>query len=152
MPYGPESFSQTFDPLQFFQLPTLGSGAVIDLTGRLVRRCIIETRGEPSPEFGALHFDERYIYDDGTPDDVMHWAVNRVGERLEAHEPSVEGAVASTLDGVRWRVVFRRMEPAALTFDVTFIQVAPDTVIKLVKLKRFGLTLARLHGFHRQRL
>ena len=143
------AFPDAFDPSQFFQRPTLGSAAIVDFTGRLVRRCVIETGGEPSSEFGCLHFDERYIYDDGTPDDVMHWAVNWTGDRFEAHEPSVVGPVKSTLGGCRWRVVFQRLSPAALTFDATFLQVQPDTVLKLVKVKRFGLTLARMTGFHR---
>lgn len=143
------AFPTAFDPLSFFETPTLGSGVILDFTGRLVRRCIIETSSEASPEFGSLHFDERYLYDDGTADDAMHWAVSWSGDRFEAHEPSVVGEVKSRLEGCRWRVVFQRLSPAALTYDATFLQVQPDTVLKLVKIKRLGLTLARLSGFHR---
>lgn len=142
-------FPGDFDPVRFFQTPTLGAAAVVDFTGRLVRRCVIETQGELSESYGALHFDERYMFDDGSPEDVMHWAVSWSGERFEAHEPSVVGEVKSKLEGCRWRVVFQRVSPATLTFDATFLQVQEDTVLKLVQIKRFGLTLARLQGFHR---
>lgn len=141
--------SLAFDPVAFFTGRTLGAGVVTDFTGRVVRRCTIETRGEISAEFGSLHFDERYLFDDGTPDDVMNWALAWRGSEFEAREPSVDGALTSAVEGPTWRLKFKRLQSPPLVYHVAFHLTEADLVLKQVELKRLGFTLARMAAYHR---
>ena len=103
-------FAERFDPLAFFSNPTRGAAVITDVAGRLIRRCVIETTAEPNPEFDALHFDERFHFDDGTPTDVLNWAVRWDADgKFEALEPSVDGELKSTLAGAAWKLRFRRL-------------------------------------------
>lgn len=148
-------FVAAFDPMAFFGRPTLGHGIVRDLTGRVVRRCIIETRAENATEYGALHFDETYLFDDGSPPDEMHWVVRREGpESFDAKEISVFGPLHSKLRGPEWKLRFHR-QPAPpsrdprMLYDVTFNQIVPELVTKQVNLRLLGVTIARMWAFHR---
>ncbi len=144
-------FSEKFDPLSFFEAPTFGAATVVDFTGRLLRRCTVTTQSEPNVEFGSLHFDERFTFDDGSPDDVMNWAVKHTDQGIDAREPSVDGELWSHLDGPTWRLRFRRLSGLPMIYKVTFTQVTPTIVLKLVRLQRFGVTLARMDGFHERK-
>lgn len=150
-------FPTTFDPAAFFGGRTTGHGVVRSPLGRIVRRCRIETQGAEAPEFGAMHFDEIYVFDDGAPEDRMRWAVSAdAGSgRLEATEESVPGPIVSRLRGPEWRVRFRRRArpPASgplLTYDARFSLVAEDLVMKVVAVLLLGAPLATLSGFHRR--
>ena len=148
-------FPKDFDPFDFFEGRTAGAGVILGPFGRVIRRCTIVTDGQPNSEFAALHFDETYAYDDGSPDDVMHWAVTRASGAFEAAEPSVVGRVSARLDGPRWRVDFRRhLRPPnsgpVVLYRADFTQVSHDLVLKSVAISLLGVTVARLQGFHRQ--
>jgi hypothetical protein len=151
-----EAFPAVLDPLEFFVGRTDGCAVVRTFTGRIARRCTIQTQGSPSAEFGALHFDEIYTYDDGSPEDRMRWAVVRDRRGgLEATEESVTAPVQSVLRGPQWRVRFRRRArpPASgpvLLYDARFSLVRPDTVMKVVTVSLLGVPLAVLSGFHRR--
>ena len=153
---GAAPFPAQFDPVAFFSSRTSGLAVIRSLTGRILRRCRIETQGTDASEFGALHFDEIYVFDDGSPEDRMRWAV-RVGAegRLDAAEESVSGPIDSRLRGSEWRVRFRRRArpPASgpiLSYDARFSLVAADTVMKVVTISILGVRLATLTGFHRR--
>ena len=148
-------FPGDFDPFAFFEGRTTGAGVITDPFSRVIRRCVITTEGLPSREFAALHFDEAYVYDDGSPDDVMHWAVTRAEGAFDAAEPSVIGKVRARLDGPRWRIDFRRhLRPPnagpVVLYRADFTLLNHDLVMKTVAIKLFGVTVARLQGFHRQ--
>ena len=147
-------FPQDFDPFAFFEGRTTGAGLILGPFGQVIRRCLITTEGLPNSEFAALHFDETYVYDDGSPDDVLHWAVTRAGGAFEAAEPSVIGRVRARLDGPRWRIDFHRhLRPPTsgpvVLYQADFTLVRHDLVLKSVAISLLGATLARLQGFHR---
>lgn len=149
-----DDFPQAFDPIAFFRGPTVGHAVARAPGGRLLKRCRLETFAEESAEHGALHFDERYMFEGGEPD-VMHWAVTRTPQGLEAKEVSVIGAARSQLQGAEWRVRFRRRaRPPAdgptLLYDARFNLVAEDLVLKTVRVSLLGVTLATLSGHHRR--
>ena len=149
-------FITTFDPVGFFAGKTLGHGVVLGPTGRVLKRVVIETEGEEASEPGVLNFDERYVFDDGTPEDLMHWAVRRPSpDVFDVSEVSVLGPLRSTLRGSEWKVVFTR-QPAppsktpSMRYEAIFNQVSDDVVTKRVKVKLFGLPVGVLWGYHRK--
>ena len=150
------AFPTTFDPLAFFAGRTIGAGVVRSVTGRIVRRCRIDTQGADAAEFGALHFDEIYTFDDGSQADRMRWAVSLGADgRMQASEESVAARIDSRLRGPEWRVRFRRRaRPPAdgpiLAYDARFSLVAPDLAMKSVTISLLGVPLATLCGFHRR--
>ena len=149
-------FVTTFDPIAFFASKTVGQGVVLGPTGRVMKRVIIETEGEEASEFGVLNFDERYLFDDGTPEDLMHWAIRRPSpEVFDVSEVSVVGPMRSVLKGTQWWVAFARQPPPpsktpAMRYEATFNQVSEDVVTKRVKVKLLGLTVGVLWGHHRR--
>jgi hypothetical protein len=152
----PNGFSTTFRPELFFAFPTLGAGLVCDPLGRPIKRCRIETEGRWDEVYDSLHFDERYIYDDGEQD-LMHWAVDMEADgRITAQEASVVGPLISRLAGPNWRVKFRRkgqppLAGATLTYDARFTQVSPKMVLKRVTIAWGLVPLASLRGYHQHR-
>lgn len=147
------AFPRTFDPEAFFSVRTLGGAAIYDPTGRLVKRCLIETEGRWDDLYNCLHFDERYIFDD-REEDVMHWAVERAADgRLSAHEVSVVGTPKASMRGAVWRVTFRRrgqppLAGATLTYNARFTQVTERMVLKAVTISWGIMPLAILRGYH----
>ncbi len=149
------AFTQTFRPDLFFIGRTAGSGEVRSRTGRLLKRCRILTQGVPDEAFGAMHFDETYLYDDGEID-TLHWAIARDGAgELSVSEITVVGHPKMRLEGPTWRIRFKRMGQAqvgglALTYDAVFTAIEPDVVVKRAAVKLFGVTVAELTAFHRR--
>ena len=149
-------FVTSIDPIRFFDGDTLGRGIVCGLSGKLIRRCIIRTRGEAASEYGALHFDESYTFDDGSPDDTMHWAISRGAvDAFDASEISVFGKVQSQLNGTRWKLGFNRQSPPPakeprFRYEVCFDQVSEDVVTKLVRITLLGVPVARMWAYHRR--
>lgn len=148
------AFTETFRPDLFFIGRTAGSGEIRSASGKLLKRCRILTLGVPDANFGAMHFDETYLFDDGEVD-TLHWAVVRNdAEELSATEISVVGRPVMKLDGPTWRIRFKRVGqgPAglALTYDAVFTAIEPEVVLKRTAVKLFGVTLAVLTAFHRR--
>jgi hypothetical protein len=147
-------FPTAFEPEAFFAKPTRGVGAIYSVLGGLHRRCAVETDGRWDAAYGALHFDERYRFDNRN-EDVMHWAVSREGGTLSAYEVSVVGPLTSVLIGPTWRVRFQRrgappLKFATLTYDAVLTLVTASTVFKQVKVSWRGLPLGVLRCFHQQ--
>ena len=149
-------FVNSIDPMRFFDGETIGHGIVCGMGGKLIRRCIIKTTGEAASEYGAMHFDENYIFDDGSPDDTMHWAVSRGSvDAFDASEISVFGKVKSQLTGSRWKIAFDCQSPPPakeprFRYEVCFDQVTEDVVTKLVRIKLFGVPVARMWAYHQR--
>ena len=147
-------FPGVFNPEAFFAKPTWGAGAIYSIRGRLWRRCVVETKGRWDAAYGALHFDEHYVFDNRV-DDMLHWAVSRDGEVFSAHEVSVVGPLTSVLSGPTWRVCFKRrgappFKFATLTYDVAFTMITATTVFKSVKVAWRGVPLGVLRCYHQQ--
>jgi hypothetical protein len=146
-------FSKTFRPELFFAFPTLGAGVVYDSFGRTIKRCVIKTAGHWDDTYDSLHFDERYIYDDGV-EDVMRWAVD-IDEQsgVAAQEISVVGEIRSAMRDHCWRLKFRRKTQApqggpTLSYDAKFTQVSPRVVLKNVVISWGLIPLATMQGYH----
>ena len=150
------AFVARFDPFAFFEGRTLGDAEVRLPHGGLLRRAVVETAGKRSADFESLQFDEAYAYDDGSPPDIMHWAVTPSAEGgVEASELSVLTPVRSRLKGCEWRLSFgRRATPPnqgpLLRYRVRFTQVSEGVVLKMAKLSLMGVPMATLRGFHRK--
>ena len=134
---------------------TQGGGLVRDFSGKLIERCVISTQGWQNPRLGAMHFDETFIYETGRTD-ILNWTFHVDEEgRMTATEPTALGAVQSWVDGEDYRLRFRRRgEPPLpsipVTYDVRFSVISPDTVLKVARLKLFGITLGVMTAFHQR--
>jgi hypothetical protein len=144
-----------FEPDQFFLGSTQGSGLVRDVSGRLVDRCEITTQGWWNHQYGAMHFDETFVYETGRID-ILNWTFRPDPQgRMTANEPTAAGPVRGWADGDDYRLRFRRrgdprLASVYLTYDVRFSTMTPDTVLKVARVKLFGLTVGMMTGFHRR--
>jgi hypothetical protein len=144
-----------FEPDRFFLGVTHGNGLVRDLSGRLIDRCEITTQGWWNHQFGAMHFDETFVYETGRTD-ILNWTFRPDPQaRMIASEPTTAGPVQGWLDGEDYRLRFRRRgEPPLasvyLTYDVRFTPMSPEAVLKIARLKLFGVTLGVMTAFHRR--
>jgi hypothetical protein len=147
--------SAPFQPDQFFLSRTDGAGVVRDFSGRLLRRCVISTVGRWDHQYGAMHFDETFAFDDGHLD-TLNWTFSHDAQgRLVATEPSVTTKVRGWTEGPDYRLRFKRPgEPPLsgfdVTYDVRFTALEPTVVLKVTRLKLFGVTLGALTAYHRQ--
>jgi hypothetical protein len=144
-----------FEPDRFFLSRTTGHGVVRDLGGRLIGRCAITTLGVWDHDYGALHFDETFVYEDGRTD-ILNWTFAPDAQgRMSASEPSITAPVRGWADGEDYRLRFkRRGGPGTgrlvLTYDVRFTLMQPDLALKRARLKLFGVTLGEMTAFHRR--
>jgi len=144
-----------FEPDRFFLGVTRGSGLIRDLSGRLIDRCEITTQGWWNHQLGAMHFDETFVYGTGRTD-ILNWTFRPDPQgRLLASEPTTAGEVRGWTDGEDYRLRFRRRgEPPLtsiyLTYDVRLSSMSPDAVLKIARLKLFGVTLGVMTAFHRR--
>jgi hypothetical protein len=139
-------FPSTFSPMEFFDRPTTGAGVISSAFGRVIRKCVVKTSAEYSEPYDAQHFDEHFIFDDGAPDDILHWAIQGNEGNLDAAEPTVVGNIKSVLKGPRWEASFRRRLIPPLTgplvrYKVLFTQLSRAMVLKQVKITLAGVTL-----------
>ena len=144
-----------FEPDRFFLGKTHGGGLVRDLAGKLVDRCEITTQGWWDHQFGAMHFDETFVYGLGRTD-ILNWTFRPDPQgRMNASEPTTAGEVRGWTDGEDYRLRFRRRgEPPLpsvyMTYDVRFSLMSADAVLKVARLKLFGVTLGVMTAFHRR--
>jgi hypothetical protein len=144
-----------FEPDRFFLGSTRGSGLVRDVTGRLIDRCEISTRGWWDQQQGAMHFDETFVYEAGRTD-ILNWTFRPDPQgRMVATEPTTDGQIHGWTDGEDYRLRFRRRgEPPLasvyLTHDVRFSVMTPDAVLKVARVKLLGMTLGVMTAFHRR--
>ncbi len=147
--------NRPFEPDRFFLGKTQGGGIVRDLSGKLIERCKISTQGWYNSKLAAMHFDETFVYEAGRTD-ILNWTfIVDVEGRMTATEPTTLGAVQGWVDGEDYRLRFRRRgEPPLpsipVTYDVRFSAVSTDTVLKVARLKLFGVTLGMMTAFHRR--
>ncbi len=147
--------SKTFAPERFFLGSTQGGGLVRDLAGRLIDRCQISTQGWWDDKREAMYFDETFLYESGRAD-IMNWTVapDHDGRMIAALAGS-PAPVRVWTDGDDYRIRFRRrgetpLPSIYLTFDTRFSVMAPDSVLKVARVKLFGVTLGVLTAFHRR--
>lgn len=144
-----------FQPEQFFLTRTEGAGVVRDFTGRLLRRCVISTAGRWDHQYGAMHFDETFAFDDGRID-TLNWTFSHDAQgRVVASEPSVTTKVRGWTEGADYRLRFKRPAEAPLsgidaTYDVRFTLLEPTVALKVTRLKLLGVTLGVMTAYHRQ--
>jgi hypothetical protein len=144
-----------FQPDQFFLGRTEGRGIVRDLTGRLIDRCSITTLGVWDQDYGALRFEEAYVFDDGQSD-VLTWTFEPDGQgRMSASAASISAPVRGWTRGEDYHLRFRRRGgPRAgaltLTYNVRFSLMQPDLAMKVARIGLFGLTLGEMIAFHRR--
>lgn len=144
-----------FQPDLFFLSRTEGRGLVRDLTGRLIDRCTITTLGVWDHDYGALRFDETFVYDSGLRD-VLNWTIAPDAQgRMSASEAHVTARVHGWTRGLDYHLRFKRRggpraERLTLTYHVRFTLMQPDLALKVVRLSLFGLTLGEMTAFHRR--
>lgn len=145
-----------FVPDHFFLARTEGRGIVRDLSGRLMDACSISTEGRWDHDYGALKFDETYVYDSDGATDVLRWtfAPDTQG-RMSASEAGVKDRVRGWTDGPDYRLRFKRKggprgEKLTLTYHVRFSLMAPDLALKTARINLLGLTVATMTAFHRR--
>lgn len=154
---GPQhvAIQPAFQPDHFFLSRTEGRGLVRDLGGRLIDRCAITTEGAWDHDYGALHFDETFTYEDGLVD-ILRWTFAPDAQgRMSASEASVTAPVRGWTDGADYRLRFRhrggpRVGRLQLTYNVRFTLMQPDLALKIVRLSLFGLTVGEMTAFHRR--
>jgi hypothetical protein len=148
--------SPAFQPDHFFLARTEGRGIVRDLTGRLIDRCAITTVGRWDHDYGALRFDETYVYDTDGATDVLNWTFGPDAQgRMSASEAGIKARVRGWADGPDYRLRFQRRggprgEKLNLTYHVRFSLMAPDLALKVAQIKLLGLTIATMTAFHRR--
>jgi len=142
-----------FRPDHFFLAPTTGRGVVRDRFGRIIDRCEIATEGRWDHNYGALHFDETYSYQNGRTE-TLNWAFGPDAQgRMTATEASVTSPVRGWCDGEDYRLRFKRqgappLDKAQMLYDVRFTLMRPDMALKIAKLKLFGVTLGVMTAYH----
>lgn len=147
---------QAFLPDHFFLARTEGRAIVRDFTGRLMDRCTITTLGRWDHDYGALKFDETYVYDSDGATDVLNWTFGPDAQgRMSASEAGIKDRVRGWADGLDYRLRFKRKggprgEKLTLTYHVRFSLMAPDLALKTAQINLFGLTLATMTAFHRR--
>ncbi len=145
-----------FQPDHFFLARTEGRGIVRDLSGRLIDRCAITTHGRWDHDYGALRFDETYVYDTDGAVDTLHWTFAPDAQgRMSASEASITAPVRGWAEGPDYRLRFKRKGgPRAgkltLTYNARFSLMAPDLALKAAQISFLGLTVAQLTAFHRR--
>lgn len=145
-----------FQPDHFFLARTEGRGIVRDLTGRLIDRCAIATVGRWDHDYGALRFDETYVYDTDGATDVLKWTFGPDAQgRMSASEAGIKERVRGWADGPDYRLRFKRRggprgEKLNLTYNVRFSLMAPDLALKVARIGLLGLTVATMTAFHRR--
>ena len=144
-----------FEPDRFFLGSTRGGGLVRDLTGKLIDRCEITTRGWWDHQLGAMHFDETFVFESGRTD-ILNWTFRPDPQgRMTASEATALSPVQGWTDGEDYRLRFRRRgEPPLtsvyLTYDVRFSVMSPDAALKVARVKLFGVTVGVMTAFHRR--
>ncbi|MFI4933366.1 MAG: DUF3833 family protein [Caulobacterales bacterium] len=144
-----------FLPEVFFLGHTQGAGVVRDPFGRVVRRCQVSTEGVFSPTYGAIHFDETFVYDDGEVD-VWRWAMTAGRDgRYVAAEVLAGAGITGERRGGDYLISFRRpvgkaTGPLAPRFATRFTLLAEDLALKTAKVSLFGLPLGVLTAVHRR--
>lgn len=145
---------QPFRPEVFFLGRTEGWGVALGPLGRIQKRCRIVTEGRLDEAYQAIHFDERFDWDTGESDD-WRWAMRRgLDGRYIAAEALAGAGIEGRHDGCDYLLSFRRpLRPEGgprPRFATRFSQIAPDVVLKSVRISMFGLPLASLSAFHRR--
>ena len=145
-----------FRPDVFFLAPTRGRGVVRDRFGRLLDRCEITTEGRWDHNHGALRFDEVFDYESGRSE-TLSWAFGPDAQgRLAATEASVTSPVRGRADGQDYCLTFKRrgapppLQKTEMVYEARFTLMEPDTALKSVKLKLFGITLGLMVAYHRR--
>ena len=144
-----------FQPDLFFLSRTEGRGLVRDLTGKLIDRCTITTLGVWEHDYGALRFDETFVYDSGVRD-TLNWTFAPDAQgRMSASEANVTGPVQGWIRGLDYHLRFKRRggpraERLTLTYNVRFTLMQPDLALKVVRLTLLGITLGEMTAFHRR--
>jgi hypothetical protein len=144
-----------FRPDHFFLAPTAGRGVVRDGFGRIIDRCEVITRGRWDHNYGALHFDETFIYQNGR-EETLNWAFGPDAQgRMTASEASVTSPVRGWSEGQDYRLRFKRrgappLDNTQTLYDVRFTLMEPDIALKTAKLKLFGVTLGVMVAYQRR--
>lgn len=142
-----------FRPEVFFLGRTEGWGVARGATGRIVRRCRVVTEGRLDEAYQAIHFDELFTWDDDESEE-WRWAMRRgLDGRYVAAEALAGSGIEGRYDGCDYVLSFRRpVKPGGPRprFSTRFSQIAPDVVLKLVRVSMFGLPVASLTAFHRR--
>jgi hypothetical protein len=147
--------SVTFAPEEFFLGSTQGGGLVRDFAGRLIDRCQISTQGWWDDKREAMYFDETFVYESGRVD-IMNWTVAPDADgSMVAALAGAPAPVRAWIDGGDYRIRFRRrgetpLPSIYLTFDTRFSVMAPDSVLKVARVKLYGFTLGVLTAFQRK--
>lgn len=143
-----------FRPEVFFLGQTEGWGVARGPTGRLLRRCRIQTDGRLDETYCAIHFEETFHWEDGERDE-WRWAMSRgLDGRYVAAEARAGAGIEARFDGPDYVLSFRR---ALRTnggprprFVTRFTQISPEVALKSVQILLWGLPLGRLTAFHRR--
>jgi hypothetical protein len=144
-----------FRPDHFFLAPTTGRGVVRDRFGRFIDRCEVTTQGRWDHNYGALHYDETYTYENGRAE-TLNWAFGPDAQgRMIATESSVNSPVRGWPEGPDYRLRFKRLgapplDKTQMLYDVRFTLMEPDTALKTARLKLFGVTLGVMVAYHRR--
>lgn len=143
-----------FRPEVFFLGRTEGWGVARGPTGRLLRRCRLETEGRLADTFRAIEFDETFHWDDGEQDD-WRWVMTRgLDGRYVAAEALAGAGIQGRYDGTDYLLSFRRhlgrKGGPRPRFVTRFTQISPTVALKNVRVSLWGLPVAQLTAFHRR--
>lgn len=145
---------QSFRPEVFFLGRTDGWGVFHGPTGRIQRRCSITTEGRLDDAREAIHFDERFTWDNGESED-WRWVMRRgLDGRYVGAEALIGPGIEGRYDGVDYLLSFRRPirenGGPRPRFVTRFSQISSNVALKLVKISMFGLPVASMTAFHRR--
>jgi hypothetical protein len=146
---------QAFRPETFFLGQTTGSGVVRDPLSRITRRFRVDTRGQRDQAYGAINFDETFAYDSGEVE-VLRWVISAAGpgRYVLAEATAGSGIVAHVRRG---DLVFAYSRPsgaarglAAPRYSVRMTMLAPETVLKSVRISLLGAPMGHVTAIHRR--
>jgi hypothetical protein len=142
-------------PEDFFLGQTVGSGVIRDPLARIVRRFRVETRGHEDGSYGAFNLDETYAFDTGEVD-VLRWVVSPGGDgRYVLAEASLGSGILAQQQRGEFSFAYRRpfgaaRGPASPRFSVRMTLLAPDTVLRMVRICLLGAPLGAVTAIHQR--
>ena len=128
-----------FDPVKFFQGRTHGDGNLKIVFKRSVRMSV-DSEGVQDRD-GSLLL-KQIVHEPGKPARTRYWRLRKVGNKaFEGTLTDAVGPVRVDVVGERVRIRYRAKDH--LDFDQVLTQSGPRQVNNAMKVRRFGITVAR---------